>query len=192
MPSTAAVQPLNQSTQPKSTMSAQTKILRTHNVLLHYSSDTPAKPQHPLERAGTSNECPPEEGDHPIINASGVQAISPDSNRSIMPTTLTKQRSVISSTSKTLVPLTCATRGEIEGNSEDKDGASVANPGCVADDGFKVGSFHFDDEVPWAILVEKLSLSHEMVSCRSDHAPRYKSHLLVWVVNPMPNVKLLE
>ncbi|PLW58725.1 hypothetical protein PCANC_00349 [Puccinia coronata f. sp. avenae] len=38
-------------------MSAQKKILRTHNVLLHYSSETPAKPQHPLERAGTSNEC---------------------------------------------------------------------------------------------------------------------------------------
>ncbi|PLW07559.1 hypothetical protein PCANC_27896 [Puccinia coronata f. sp. avenae] len=38
-------------------MSAQKKILRTHNVLLHYSSKTPAKPQHPLERAGTSNEC---------------------------------------------------------------------------------------------------------------------------------------
>ncbi|PLW46855.1 hypothetical protein PCANC_06561 [Puccinia coronata f. sp. avenae] len=144
-------------------MSAQTKILREHDVLLHYSSDTPAEPRDPLERAGTSKECPeshglafnssvpdlgpPEEGDHRIINASGVQAISPDPNRSIMPTTLTKLRSVISSTSKTLVPLTCATRGEIEGNLEDEDSGSVANPGHVADDGFKGGLLHFNDNL---------------------------------------------
>ncbi|PLW25480.1 hypothetical protein PCASD_24995, partial [Puccinia coronata f. sp. avenae] len=86
---------------PSLVMAAEAKLSsRKTQVLLHYSSDTPAKPRHPLERAGTSKESfnsgvpdlgPPEEGDDPIINASGVQAISPDPNRSIMPTNSTKR-----------------------------------------------------------------------------------------------------
>ncbi|PLW38467.1 hypothetical protein PCANC_12491 [Puccinia coronata f. sp. avenae] len=56
----------------------------------------------PPFNSGVPDLGPPEEGDDPIINASGVQAISPDPNRSIMPTNSTKRRSVISSNSKTL------------------------------------------------------------------------------------------
>ncbi|PLW33219.1 hypothetical protein PCASD_09535 [Puccinia coronata f. sp. avenae] len=52
-------------------MSAQTKILQEHDVLLHYSSDTPAEPRDPLERAGTSKEL------HQIPSTAAAQQQNP-------------------------------------------------------------------------------------------------------------------